>query len=78
MLPRGLSRHDGGMGPAAALCFASWNSSHTVSCVQYWKSNPMFWCEYCKVWLQDKPGAKATHERGIKHKDNVTRSASLC
>ena len=43
---------------------------------QYWKSNPMFWCEYCKVWMQDKPSARATHEKGIKHKDNVARSES--
>ena len=43
---------------------------------QYWKSNPMFWCEYCKVWMQDKPSARATHEKGIKHKDNVARSKS--
>ena len=43
--------------------------------LQYWKSNAMFWCDYCKVWMQDKPAARATHEKGIKHKDNVARSA---
>ncbi|CAL8468419.1 g7959 [Coccomyxa elongata] len=38
-----------------------------------WKSNPMFWCDYCKVWMQDNPSAKATHERGMKHKENVAK-----
>ena len=42
--------------------------------MQRWKSNPMFWCEYCKVWLQDNPSAKATHERGMKHTDAVAKS----
>ena len=42
--------------------------------MQYWKSNPMHWCDYCKVWMQDNPGARATHEKGVKHKDNVARS----
>lgn len=42
--------------------------------VQFWKSNPMYWCDYCKVWMQDNPQARATHEKGIKHKDNVARS----
>jgi hypothetical protein len=37
----------------------------------------MFWCDYCKVWMQDNPSAKATHERGIKHKENVARSMLL-
>ncbi|KAK9809285.1 hypothetical protein WJX73_000889 [Symbiochloris irregularis] len=40
---------------------------------EFWKSNPMYWCEYCKVWMQDNPQARATHEKGIKHKDNVAR-----
>ena len=41
---------------------------------QKWKSNPMHWCDYCKVWMQDTPTAKSTHERGMKHKENVARS----
>ena len=42
--------------------------------LQYWKSNPNFWCEYCRVWLQDNPQARATHERGMKHQENVAKS----
>ncbi len=42
-----------------------------------WKSNPMHWCDYCKVWMQDTPTAKSTHERGMKHKENVARSKHL-
>jgi hypothetical protein len=42
--------------------------------LQKWKSNPMHWCDYCKVWMQDTPTAKSTHERGMKHKENVARS----
>ena len=37
----------------------------------------MFWCEYCKVWLQDNASAKATHERGMKHMDAVAKSKDL-
>lgn len=36
----------------------------------------MYWCDYCKVWMQDNPSSKATHERGLKHKENVARSKS--
>ncbi|CAG9463455.1 unnamed protein product [Pedinophyceae sp. YPF-701] len=34
----------------------------------YWKSNAMHWCEYCKVWLQDNVVAIQRHEQGMKHK----------
>lgn len=44
---------------------------------QYWKSNPMYWCDYCKVWMNDNPNARAVHERGIKHKENVEKSKYL-
>lgn len=37
----------------------------------------MFWCDYCKVWMNDNPATKATHEAGMKHKDNVARSKPL-
>lgn len=37
----------------------------------------MFWCDYCKVWMQDNPHAKAVHERGIKHQERVEKS-ELC
>ncbi|KAK9848656.1 hypothetical protein WJX84_002334 [Apatococcus fuscideae] len=40
---------------------------------EFWKSNPMFWCDYCKVWMQDNPHAKAVHERGIKHQERVEK-----
>ncbi|KAL3138161.1 hypothetical protein ABBQ38_005388 [Trebouxia sp. C0009 RCD-2024] len=33
----------------------------------------MFWCDYCKVWMNDNPATKATHENGLKHKDMVAR-----
>lgn len=36
-------------------------------------SNAMHWCDYCKVWMQDTTVAKATHERGAKHQENVAR-----
>ncbi len=34
----------------------------------------MFWCDYCKVWMQDNPHAKAVHEKGIKHQERVEKS----
>lgn len=34
----------------------------------------MFWCDYCKVWMNDNPATKATHENGLKHKDMVAKS----
>ena len=49
----------------------------TLFGLQFWKSNAMFWCDYCKVWMNDNPATKATHEAGMKHKDNVARSKSL-
>ena len=36
----------------------------------------MHWCEYCKVWMNDNPATKATHENGLKHKENVSKSES--
>eukprot|EP00891_Asterochloris_glomerata_P003314 jgi/Astpho2/3314/gw1.00054.114.1_t len=33
----------------------------------------MHWCEYCKVWMNDNPATKATHENGLKHKENVSK-----
>lgn len=45
--------------------------------LQFWKSNAMFWCDYCKVWMNDNPATKATHENGLKHKDMVARSKPL-
>ncbi len=34
----------------------------------------MYWCDYCKVWMNDNPATKATHENGLKHKDMVAKS----
>ena len=46
---------------------------------QFWKSNAMYWCDYCKVWMNDNPATKATHENGLKHKDMVAKSKqALC
>lgn len=54
-----------------------YHSLKTLFDLQFWKSNAMFWCDYCKVWMNDNPATKATHEAGMKHKDNVARSKSL-
>lgn len=40
---------------------------------EYWKSNPMHWCDVCKVWLQDTKVAKLNHERGSNHKFNLQK-----
>jgi U1 zinc finger len=37
----------------------------------------MYWCDYCKVWMNDNPNARATHEKGIRHKENVEKSEPL-
>ena len=37
----------------------------------------MHWCDYCKVWMQDNPSSRATHERGEKHQNMVARSEEL-
>ena len=35
----------------------------------------MYWCDICKVWLKDDAQAKAVHERGAKHQENVAKRA---
>jgi hypothetical protein len=42
--------------------------------LQRWKSNPMYWCELCRVWMNDSKAAKFNHENGVKHKENLARS----
>jgi WW domain-binding protein 4 len=42
--------------------------------LQRWKSNPMYWCELCRVWMNDSKAAKMNHERGTKHQENLARS----
>lgn len=34
-----------------------------------------YYCEYCGVWMADNPRVKGIHENGIKHKENVAKSA---
>ena len=48
--------------------------SQQLPLLQAWKSNPHYFCEVCKVWMNDNPQARATHERGIKHTENMARS----
>ncbi|KAF6262025.1 hypothetical protein COO60DRAFT_1699474 [Scenedesmus sp. NREL 46B-D3] len=38
-----------------------------------WKSNPMYWCELCRVWMNDSKAAKLNHEHGAKHQENLAR-----
>ena len=45
--------------------------------VQAWKSNPHYFCEICRVWMNDNPSARATHEKGAKHQDGLARSERL-
>ena len=45
--------------------------------LQFWVSQKNAWCEYCKVWLKDTKDSWAVHERGVKHRENVTRSELL-
>lgn len=45
-----------------------------VAFPQYWKSNPMYWCELCRCWMNDTKAAKLNHERGAKHQENLARS----
>eukprot|EP00877_Chromochloris_zofingiensis_P009045 jgi/Chrzof1/4394/Cz14g11150.t1 len=40
---------------------------------EFWKSNPMHWCDICKVWMNDSKQAKLNHERGIKHQENLAK-----
>ncbi|KAK2077350.1 hypothetical protein QBZ16_004984 [Prototheca wickerhamii] len=40
---------------------------------EFWKSQAMYWCDICKVWLKDDAQAKAVHERGAKHQENVAK-----
>ncbi|GMH39622.1 hypothetical protein BSKO_07520 [Bryopsis sp. KO-2023] len=40
---------------------------------EYWKSNPMHWCDVCRVWLQDNSTAKTNHERGRRHQENLAK-----
>lgn len=50
---------------------------HAVPSVQRWKSNPMYWCELCRCWMNDTKAAKLNHERGAKHQENLARSEPL-
>jgi hypothetical protein len=34
----------------------------------------MYWCELCRVWMNDSKAAKLNHERGAKHQENLQRS----
>jgi hypothetical protein len=34
----------------------------------------MYWCELCRVWMNDSKAAKFNHERGTKHQENLARS----
>jgi hypothetical protein len=34
----------------------------------------MYWCELCRVWMNDSKAAKLNHERGTKHQENLARS----
>lgn len=43
---------------------------------QFWKSNPMHWCDVCKCWMNDSKAARQNHERGMGHKANLERSES--
>eukprot|EP00873_Tetraselmis_striata_P006059 jgi/Tetstr1/426323/TSEL_016638.t1 len=40
---------------------------------EFWVSQKRFWCEFCKVWLNDTASARATHENGMKHQDAVAK-----
>jgi U1 zinc finger len=44
---------------------------------EFWKSNANYWCDICKVWMTDNVSTRATHEKGIKHKENVAKSTQL-
>lgn len=65
--------HDGGS--------AGWKDAQPLlsadCCTQYWKSNPMYWCELCRCWMNDTKAAKLNHERGAKHQENLARSKWL-
>jgi len=43
--------------------------------LQFWKSNAHYWCDVCKVWMLDKLAIRQIHEKGIKHQENVAKSA---
>ena len=66
--------HDGGMQRSYCIHLRFATFLHLCCYLQFWKSNAMFWCDYCKVWMNDNPATKATHEAGMKHKDMVARS----
>ena len=59
------------------LVSCSFANCAQANVLQFWKSHAMHWCEYCKVWMNDNPATKATHENGLKHKENVSKSESL-
>eukprot|EP00193_Tetraselmis_chui_P005432 CAMPEP_0177753912 /NCGR_PEP_ID=MMETSP0491_2-20121128/1725_1 /TAXON_ID=63592 /ORGANISM="Tetraselmis chuii, Strain PLY429" /LENGTH=278 /DNA_ID=CAMNT_0019269253 /DNA_START=205 /DNA_END=1045 /DNA_ORIENTATION=+ len=40
---------------------------------EFWVSQKNHWCEFCKVWLKDTISSRATHENGMKHKENVAK-----
>lgn len=37
----------------------------------------MYFCDICKVWMQDTKMAKLNHERGFKHKELLAKSAYI-
>jgi len=39
----------------------------------FWKSNPHFYCQYCKIFIHDNKASKKQHEDGLRHKENVRK-----
>ncbi|KAJ1912392.1 hypothetical protein IWQ60_009684 [Tieghemiomyces parasiticus] len=40
---------------------------------EYWKSNAKYWCQYCRIYVDDNKPSRHIHENGKKHKENVTK-----
>jgi len=42
----------------------------------YWKSQAKKFCEFCKCWIADNKPSIEFHEKGKRHKENVTKRLS--
>ncbi|KMS98811.1 hypothetical protein BVRB_3g068860 isoform A [Beta vulgaris subsp. vulgaris] len=40
---------------------------------EYWVSQGMKWCDFCKIFITDNPTTIRNHELGTRHKENVTK-----
>ncbi|KAH3764782.1 WW domain-binding protein 4 [Pelomyxa schiedti] len=50
----------------------SYSNSRSAAYSKYAPQKPRYYCEYCHTWIQVNAAARAQHESGFRHKENVS------